>query len=424
MHLPENVKYECVMCGKCCKMLDVTVSSKFYKKAIKEDWGKIHPKLKDKTIFIPIKGPGSPHSHRIVQVPGKGCIFLDDDDKCIMHTAKGEAYKPIACRQFPYVFTETPDGTYVGCRFNCTSMKEQTGEFISSKGRYISKLHRDWASEVPPYKKQKVITFSRRMGIDWNNIQSVHKTVLQVLDNKKLGPLVALILIREILDSLKKNFDGKVANTIEADPNELLETISKKYVRVRPKIIERILFNQYLNIFLYPITPDFLRLPFYRRTSIRLGLFWGKMLSAFNLKRIRLPNSPKSPVRKSKIWRVSTELDENTICLLKTYLRTKIESHQFYGKGFFGYAYLDGFDCLLATYAAIIIIARLHAAERKAGSLEYSDIAYAIGEVDFSYGFNEIYNTKLEKWRTTLLGPIYSPARIAVYYSDGPAPKE
>ncbi len=274
MHLPKKVKFECVMCGKCCKTLDVTVSSNFYKKANKEDWGKIHPKLKDKTIFRPFKSRSSPHTHRITHTPGEGCIFLEDN-KCIMHAAKGEAYKPIACRQFPYVFIETLGGTYVGCRFNCTSMTEQMGELISSKEKEISKLHRIWASENPPYKKPEVVIFSPGYGTDWKNLLSIQKTVLQILDNEKLDPLAALVLIRETLNSLKEVFHGQGAEAVETDPNALLESISEKYVGVRPKIIERILFNQYLNIFLYPAMPDFYLLPFYKRTSMRLKQFWG-----------------------------------------------------------------------------------------------------------------------------------------------------
>jgi lysine-N-methylase len=424
MHIPENVRYECVMCGKCCKALDVTVSSAFYKKASKEDWGKIHPKLKGKTIFRPYKNPGSSHTHRITHVPGKGCVFLDDDNKCIMHSAKGEAYKPIACRQFPYVFTETPGGTYAGCRFNCTSMKDQTGNLISSNKKYISKLHRDWASENPAYKNPKAIVFSKGMEIDWKNLQLIHKTVLQIMDNEKLSPLVALILIRETINSLKDMYDGQNTSAIETDQNALLESISKKYNKVRPKIIERVLFNQYLNIFLYPVRPDFFQFPFYKRASVRLGQFWGKMLLAFNMKKIILPDEQKRPVRKSAIWRVSPELDERTAKLLKTYLRTKIESHQFYGKGFFGYSYSDGFDCLIATYASIIIIARLHASVRQSNSLDYSDVACAIEEVDFSYGFNEIYNTSVEKSRISTMGKQNTPAKIAVHFSGDLVSKE
>ena len=416
MHLPEIVKFKCVMCGQCCRALDVTVSREFYEKAIREDWGKIHPKLKVKTLFSPLNDPGSPHTHRIIHVPGEGCIFLDDN-KCIMHAAKGEAYKPIACRQFPYVFTETPGGPYVGCRFNCTSMKDQTGELISSKKQELSKLRQNWASENPPYKKPKVITFYRGMETDWNNLLSIHKTVLQILDNEKLDPLAALVLIRETLGSLKSIFSGQDTDKIETDPDALLGTISNKYVGIRPKIIERILFNQYLNIFLYPAKPGFLRLPFYRKALSRLGQFWGKMLLAFNMKKIRLPDCPMMPIKKSAIWYVSPVLDDKTTSLLKTYLRTKIGAHQFYGKGFFGYSYLDGFDCLLAAYASIIIIGRLHAAVRNSGSLEYSDIAYAIGEVDFSYGFNQIYNTSVERRRMSLMGRLNTPARVAAYFS-------
>ena len=34
------------------------------------------------------------------------CVFLDDDNRCRIHTAFGEAAKPAACRLFPFSLRE------------------------------------------------------------------------------------------------------------------------------------------------------------------------------------------------------------------------------------------------------------------------------------------------------------------------------
>jgi lysine-N-methylase len=64
------------------------------------------------------------------------CVFLDEHNRCRIHSEFGEQAKPLACRIFPFSVRPTPRGWQASLRFDCPSV-------IASKGRGIPE-HRDW----------------------------------------------------------------------------------------------------------------------------------------------------------------------------------------------------------------------------------------------------------------------------------------
>lgn len=55
------------------------------------------------------------------------CVFLNEDQLCTIHAELGATAKPITCRQYPFQFTRTPDGIFVGASFFCTSIRQNSG---------------------------------------------------------------------------------------------------------------------------------------------------------------------------------------------------------------------------------------------------------------------------------------------------------
>lgn len=58
------------------------------------------------------------------------CVFLNDEKLCSIHAQMGYQAKPVGCRQFPFQFTLTPDGVYVGISFFCTAAQQNVGRPI------------------------------------------------------------------------------------------------------------------------------------------------------------------------------------------------------------------------------------------------------------------------------------------------------
>lgn len=55
------------------------------------------------------------------------CVFLNQDKLCEIHADLGSAAKPITCQQYPFQFTRTPDGLFIGASYFCTSIRQNSG---------------------------------------------------------------------------------------------------------------------------------------------------------------------------------------------------------------------------------------------------------------------------------------------------------
>lgn len=60
-------------------------------------------------------------------VDGK-CVFLDQDNLCVMHREWGFTQKASNCMQYPFTFTEAPDGIRVGLLFSCEGVAQSHPE--------------------------------------------------------------------------------------------------------------------------------------------------------------------------------------------------------------------------------------------------------------------------------------------------------
>lgn len=55
------------------------------------------------------------------------CVFLTEQKLCDIHAELGARAKPITCQQYPFQFTRTPDGLFIGASFFCTSIRQNSG---------------------------------------------------------------------------------------------------------------------------------------------------------------------------------------------------------------------------------------------------------------------------------------------------------
>lgn len=125
LFFPPDQNYDCVMCARSCH----------------QGW-RIHV---DPHTEEPIKN--SPVALRIIQEqgyeklvvidpldnsrvltrkPDGSCVFLDQK-LCSLHAELGAEAKPVGCRQFPFLFTLTPDGIYLGTSYWCTAAQQNLG---------------------------------------------------------------------------------------------------------------------------------------------------------------------------------------------------------------------------------------------------------------------------------------------------------
>lgn len=72
------------------------------------------------------------------------CVFLEES-LCSIHEQK-----PTTCRQYPFQFTRTPDGLYVGASFFCTSIRDNSGRPMAEHAvELLDLIPQAIISEVP-----------------------------------------------------------------------------------------------------------------------------------------------------------------------------------------------------------------------------------------------------------------------------------
>jgi Fe-S-cluster containining protein len=111
-----DLNYACTMCGGCCKRWGIDAED-----SVRADVG--GSALKDVNrgrLFRRIGG------RWYTEMAGGECVFLRDN-ACRIHGELGGVRKPLTCRLFPYMFTDTPDGAYVGVSFACPSVLANEG---------------------------------------------------------------------------------------------------------------------------------------------------------------------------------------------------------------------------------------------------------------------------------------------------------
>ncbi|MEW6279705.1 MAG: hypothetical protein AB1758_13845 [Candidatus Eremiobacterota bacterium] len=122
MHFPD-LPYDCLQCGKGCQ----------------GGWRVLadEPSMQRLTGSPPVREARSrgyePFQrcddglYRLGSYENGHCLFLRPDRLCAIHADLGFEAKPRACRQFPFLLVETPDGPVVGLSFRCTAVQQGHG---------------------------------------------------------------------------------------------------------------------------------------------------------------------------------------------------------------------------------------------------------------------------------------------------------
>ena len=125
LHFPYGHNYDCVQCGRSCSYYGTipvedrvveTLSQHPLGLRVAETHGSAFHKRDDGTTVM-----------HMVAAQDPTCVYLDQDKLCKIHAELGAAAKPTTCQQYPFQFTSTPDGLFVGASFFCTSIRENSG---------------------------------------------------------------------------------------------------------------------------------------------------------------------------------------------------------------------------------------------------------------------------------------------------------
>lgn len=143
LHLPPEQRFECTVCGRCCKIpWNVPVEpraevvlreSEAYQRRVREGFQPLVVVQERLTL---------------ARNQDKSCTFLDENG-CELHREIGGEKKPVVCQTFPYLFTETPDGIFTSLSYACPAVLDDTGALVeASRASLEAFVERHW-EELP-----------------------------------------------------------------------------------------------------------------------------------------------------------------------------------------------------------------------------------------------------------------------------------
>lgn len=231
-HLPEGLNYQCVQCGKSCRMFEeVFVEERSeerlrgleYRELMAEEARGLDP-------LVP--GKSDPAKKRLRWSCGT-CVFQREDGLCGIHARYDFEAKPQTCQDFPYRFTETPRGVFVGMSFACTSVLANSGKPLVEQEEYARRMfplangRRDVRSAV---------ALTHRHAISWEAYEGIECGLREILrvETETLGMrLVAQAVYIDLVERMIREMRqaGQTAPDSGAiEDRRIVDAVAKRYL--------------------------------------------------------------------------------------------------------------------------------------------------------------------------------------------------
>ena len=198
-HLPQvhflpGQRFECTSCGKCCASGWKVPVNKQAREIIEES--QVYAEVK-KEGYLPLQIADDGKASIGRQANG-ACVFLAEDDLCNLHREVGLEKKPVVCRTYPRVVTNTPDGYFVSLSFACPAVLDNQGVLLSEEKLEIQELLQAFDSEVPqnvPLKER--VRIAADQELPWKDYRALEERLLESFDARR--PALSTLAMAEQL---------------------------------------------------------------------------------------------------------------------------------------------------------------------------------------------------------------------------------
>lgn len=317
--------------------------------------------------------------------PDGSCVFLTDDNLCLIHKNYGEDAKPLACRIFPFSVRPVAGGWQASLRFDCPSV-------TSSKGRPIGQ-HRAMLEALAGQLDhdgttgQEELKLRRGLRATVEETQYLMARLVRWLRRDELVPLQRLTgaarLTHTLSEATLHAVRGKrFAELLDLLIGELPGTAQDECptpTRRQRGMVRQAAFAHAEHVAL---------------ADMRAGIFsrMGRRLHQLAAARHFLAGRGQVPplpgfaggVSFAEVESVSAARDDvNAIeHLLIRYVLARIQGCSVFGAGYYGWPVLAGLNALWCSVAVVGWLARLYTAGEGRTVLTAEDVSRAVGVVD------------------------------------------
>ena len=393
-------RWSCHSCGDCCRSLVVHLTADDRERIDAGDWAStlgVAPYLSVKRSWVLNKRSDG------------ACVFLDEQGLCAIHVRSGETAKPLACRMFPFSVRAVADGWQASIRFDCPSVVRSEGEPLDRStiaiGEVASLLpHRAGRNARLPFLKARVRAtedeltmltdrLARWLGdrsVAWNDRITVAARLTTTLEygrirkvrGRRLAELVQLLL-----GALPKE-----CGSPPPAPTDKQRGMLRQFAFACSEYTSLDEFRS------GAVAKVFIRVAQMRKAeAFRRGDGTVPALPGFSKVVTFDAVESVQPARRDR---------ESIEDLLTRYAVARLESRSVFGAGYYGWPVFRGLGALWLTLAAIGWFARYVACSANRDSLQFADVARAVGIADRA------------ATRLPALGTLAERARLAYLMND------
>ena len=314
------------------------------------------------------------------------CVFLGDDDLCLMHARFGFDVKALTCRGYPYNFVSTwPGEVSVLARLDCPAALRNQGELISKNRRYLEQL----AAEL---RFGGGFTEAQLQGLKRPALELLCQTLRQELQDNRHPPALSvtyLMLLVHKWEKLGANFLNDLPTLKEVMPSLLEKSRTEAESQLRKQAglsaFSRTFFRQMLSAY---ILRDEEMLDTGLKARIDKAWQLGRIIfGAGNLARFGYEH-PDFELGKNSIFLPDNqEHPQPTIWApWRRFMELRLETLQFFAFAYYDVPFFVGLKALLLCYPLTLALARIHAASQNRQKLEEADLLYAVAAIDHCHG--------------------------------------
>ena len=369
-----NQKYSCKNCGLCCRRFRVQLTPQELKALQEHEWENVPSRFHDTIDGL----------HFFKRTPESRCVFLDDCNRCRIHSRLGEGAKALSCRGYPFSIVPTfPNEITVSVRLDCPAAMADDGIAVSqnaSVAKIISAMH------------FKGNGFSERQ-LGYLTVPTAKELIKQIYilsDDTTLSVVNAmnsLMLFAQHAEQLGAAFlnDTEVMAQVYPKYAENLKQELPELLKYDLGKSEKIMFRRLMAAYCRR-DEELLRIDVIAR--IRLAWKLCKiMVGRGNLRKIGNEHPDFQLGNVALFSREKVELSKYAWRNYFRFLRIKLETCQFFGQAYYGADIFTGLKALFMTFPLALALAKINA---QANDRECSaeDVDYAVAAIDHSFGRN------------------------------------
>ncbi len=404
-------RWSCHSCGHCCRSLVGHLFDADRKRIDQLDWVRelgVPPYVRAGRNWVLNKRPDG------------ACVFLDEDNRCLIHARSGEPAKPLACRIFPFSLRPVRHGWQASLRYDCPSVRSSKGTPITQYRAWLADLSGELDHDAPVLDDTANLERGVRASVE--EVEAVIARFTRWFKDDNPSMMDRLVGAARVTSTLQharfrkvrgRRFMELIDLLFAALPAELTCAPDEPTPRQR-RLLRLLAFAHAEHVTLAEMRSGVIR---------RLGKRWQQLRGArrFWAGRGIIPHWPgfDGDVRFEAVEAIHPDPEHERAVgeLLNRYVAARLQARSVFGRGYYGWRVFDGLAALWTSVAAVGWLGRCLAAGDGSKSLRYDDIARALGVVDRAATRVPALGTAAERARTAYLSRDDGVARLLHRYA-------